>query len=135
MSAANPLHFIGGLFLEFAAAAAAIAVLWPTRHGDLPPEPQPIAWTSPYDVPVSPQPFVEHESRWEVPAYSPPPVRSFTRYADESREIRHYQPSVEPAPQVAFARPRVRSWGNEQSVAPPAYRTAERWDTDYRSRY
>ncbi len=78
----------------------------------------------------------EHRG-WEAPAYSPLPARSLSRsnYApSDNRRVESYA-VAEAAPPVEVAQPRVRSLGNAQYASPPAYRTAERWDNDYRLRY
>ena len=160
MSTANPFHFIGGLFLEFGAAAAAIAVLWPTRPAEVvPPQPE---WSVTQPLPFTPQPvYFQEQTAYSQPQtaarpFSPPAPRSVEsdRYlarTTNSSEYRQTEPLFrpEPAPRTVYsqqpsayaqqptavARPRIRAFANEQYSPTPAYRTAERLNDNYHTRY
>ncbi|WP_254512786.1 hypothetical protein [Anatilimnocola floriformis] len=191
MKTANPVHFIGGLFLEFGAAAAAIAVLWPTHKAEvLPPPPQPVEWSMSQPAPLAQAPIYfqndafqndavrERESFATRPLLPPAPAprsaesdRYFVRNSFSTSDYRPAEPlpqrELPPAysqretsfsrPQTAYsqqqpnaypqqqtnysqqqtavARPRVRTFANDQYSPAPAYRTAERLDDNYHSRY
>jgi|GEM_PF-5072614 len=154
MSTANPLHFIGGMILEIGAAIGVMALLWPGTQASQQPSLPNASYYAPQEV-YPPGQITEvgrfpsrgdllPESRGdfasERPLYQPLPATRLPSAWQERGELlppapASFDPLLARTPQVAVARPYVRTFDNEPAESHPTVRTARSFRGDYYSRY